>query len=56
MVTVELLGMGLMRGAAQLARLFTFGVLNWSARWYRAGGRKTLDQIADEAAGFLLRG
>jgi AcrR family transcriptional regulator len=55
-VTDELQTEGIMRGDAQLARLFTFGVLNWTARWYRAGGRKSLDEIAEEAAGFLLRG
>jgi AcrR family transcriptional regulator len=55
-VTDELQAEGIMRGDAQLARLFTFGVLNWTARWYRAGGRKSLDEIAEEAAGFLLRG
>jgi AcrR family transcriptional regulator len=52
-VTDELQAEGIMRGDAQLARLFTFGVLNWTARWYRAGGRKSLDEIAEEAAGFL---
>jgi len=46
---------GAMPGDAQLARLFTFGVLNWTARWYRAGGRKSLDEIAEEAVKFLLR-
>jgi hypothetical protein len=54
-VTDELKAAGLMQGDAQLVRLFTFGVLNWTARWYRAGGRKSLDEIADEAARFLLR-
>jgi AcrR family transcriptional regulator len=54
-VTDDLLAEGIMLGDAQLARLFTFGVLNWTARWYRAGGRKTLDEIAEEAARFLLR-
>jgi TetR/AcrR family transcriptional regulator, cholesterol catabolism regulator len=54
-VTDELQAEGVMQGDPQLARLFTFGVLNWTARWYRAGGRKSLDQIADEAARFLLR-
>jgi AcrR family transcriptional regulator len=54
-VTEELIAAGLMRGDAQLARLFTFGVLNWTARWYHAGGRKSLDEIAEEAAAFLLR-
>jgi AcrR family transcriptional regulator len=54
-VTDELQDAGLMQGDAQLARLFTFGVLNWTARWYRAGGRRSLDEIAEEAARFLLR-
>jgi AcrR family transcriptional regulator len=54
-VTDELQAEGIMKGDAQLARLFTFGVLNWTARWYRAGGRKSLDEIAAEAANFLLR-
>jgi AcrR family transcriptional regulator len=54
-VTDELQAEGIMKGDAQLARLFTFGVLNWTARWYRAGGRKSLDEIAEEAARFLLR-
>lgn len=46
---------GLMQGDAQLSRLFTFGVLNWTARWYHGGGRRSLDEIAEEAAAFLLR-
>jgi len=54
-VTDDLHAQGVMDGDARLARLFTFGVLNWTARWYRAGGRKSLDEIADEAARFLLR-
>jgi hypothetical protein len=54
-VTDDLQAQGVMPGDAQLARLFTFGVLNWTARWYRAGGRKSLDEIAEEAASFLLR-
>lgn len=54
-VTDELQAEGVMQGDAQLARLFTFGVLNWTARWYRAGGRKSLDEIAAEATRFLLR-
>jgi AcrR family transcriptional regulator len=53
-VTDELIAAGLMRGDAQLARLFTFGVLNWTARWYHAGGRRSLDEIAEEAARFML--
>ena len=55
-ITDALQAQGMLQGDAQLARLFTFGVLNWTARWYRAGGRKSLDAIAAEAAQFLLRG
>lgn len=54
-VTEELQAAGQMQGDAQLVRLFTFGVLNWTARWYRAGGRRSLEEIAEEAARFLLR-
>jgi len=54
-MTDELQAEGVMPGDAQLARLFTFGVLNWTARWYRGGGRRSLDEIATEAASFLLR-
>jgi len=54
-VTDDLQAQGIMGGDPQLARLFTFGVLNWTARWYRAAGRKSLDEIADEASRFLLR-
>jgi AcrR family transcriptional regulator len=51
----ELQRAGLVGGDARLARLFTFGALNWIARWYRAGGRKSLDEIAEEAVRFLLK-
>jgi AcrR family transcriptional regulator len=54
-VTEDLQADGLMPGDTQLVRLFAFGVLNWTARWYHAGGRKSLDEIAEEAAAFLLR-
>jgi AcrR family transcriptional regulator len=51
----ELQRAGLVAGDARLARLFTFGALNWIAQWYRAGGRRSLDEIAEEASRFLLR-
>ena len=51
----ELQRAGLVAGDARLARLFTFGALNWIAQWYRAGGRKSLEEISEEAARFLLR-
>jgi AcrR family transcriptional regulator len=46
---------GLIAGDAQLARLLVLGAVNWSAQWYRPGGRMTLDQIAAQAAKLLLR-
>jgi len=52
---VELQRVGIAGGDAQLVRLFTFGALNWIARWYHNGGRRSLDEIAEEAARFLLR-
>jgi AcrR family transcriptional regulator len=51
----ELQRAGLVQGDARLARLFTFGALNWIAQWYRAGGRMPLEEIAEEAARFLLK-
>jgi AcrR family transcriptional regulator len=51
----ELARAGLIRGDARLARLFVLGAVNWSAQWYRPGGRMTLDQIAAQAAKLLLR-
>ena len=54
-MVVDLQREGIACGDAQLVRLFTFGALNWIARWYHAGGRKSLDEIAEEASRFLLR-
>lgn len=51
----ELQREGIAGGDPQLARLFTFGALNWIARWYHDGGRRSLDEIAEEASRFLLR-
>ena len=51
----ELAGAGRIRGDAHLARLFVLGAVNWSAQWYRAGGRLSLDEIAAQAARLLLR-
>jgi hypothetical protein len=31
------------------------GAINWTGRWYRAGGRLSLDEIADGTANFFLR-
>ncbi|MGE5252202.1 MAG: TetR/AcrR family transcriptional regulator [Bacteroidota bacterium] len=32
------------------------GVMNWTITWYRPGGRKSIQQIADEYADLLLHG
>ncbi len=51
----ELARAGRIRGDAQLARLLVLGAVNWSAQWYRAGGRLSLDEIAAQATRLLLR-
>ena len=51
----ELAQAGRVAGDAQLARLFVLGAVNWSAQWYRSGGRLSLDEIAVQAARLLLR-
>jgi len=40
---------------ARLARLLVLGAVNWTAQWYRSGGRFTLDQVAAQTAQFFLR-
>jgi AcrR family transcriptional regulator len=51
----ELARAGRINGDARLARLLVLGAVNWSAQWYRADGRASLDEIADEAARIFLR-
>ena len=46
---------GHIQGDAQLARLFILGAVNWSAKWYRPGGRLSLDDIAAQATRLLLK-
>lgn len=38
-----------LRAHPRVARLFIFGALNWSAKWYRPGGSLSLDELADQA-------
>lgn len=45
----------LISGDPRLARLFVLGAINWAAKWYRPGGRMSLDQIAAQAARLLLK-
>lgn len=51
----ELAAKGLIAGDPQIARLFVLGAVNWTATWYRAGGRLDADQLAAQAARLLLR-
>jgi AcrR family transcriptional regulator len=51
----ELKRAGHMPGDAQLVRLLVLGAVNWTGRWYRRGGRLSLDEIADGAARLFLR-
>ncbi len=51
----ELARSGRVRGDTRLARLLVLGAVNWSAQWYRANGRASLDRIAEEAARLFLR-
>ena len=46
---------GHMPGDAQLVRLLVLGAVNWTGRWYRDGGRLSLDEIADGTARLFLR-
>jgi len=47
---------GHMAGDAQLARLLILGAVNWTGTWYRAGGRLSLDEVAEGAARLFLQG
>jgi AcrR family transcriptional regulator len=43
-------------GDAQLIRLLILGAVNWTGTWYRAGGRLSLDDVAEGAARLFLNG
>jgi len=47
---------GHMPGDARLVRLLILGAVNWTGTWYRAGGRLSLDEIAEGAARLFLQG
>ena len=51
----ELKRAGHMPGDAQLVRLLVLGAVNWTGSWYRAGGRLSLDEVAEGAARLFLR-
>ena len=46
---------GLVRGDPALARLLMFGALNWTAQWFEAGRRASLDDVADAALQLFLK-
>jgi len=46
---------GLLRGDCALARLLVLGAINWSAKWYRPGGRASLDTLARTAVELFLQ-
>jgi AcrR family transcriptional regulator len=46
---------GLIKGDAQLARLFIFGALNWSAQWFKRRGSATLDDLTQAALDLFLK-
>jgi AcrR family transcriptional regulator len=46
---------GHMPGDAQLVRLLVLGAVNWTGRWYRDGGRLSLDEVAEGVARLFLR-
>jgi len=50
----ELKREGHMPGDAQLVRLLVLGAVNWTGRWYRDGGRLSLDEIAEGATRLFL--
>ena len=52
----ELQDRGHVVGDARLVRLLILGAVNWTGRWYKAGGRLSLDEIAEGAARLFLRG
>ncbi len=40
----------------KLASYFIFGSLNWIAQWYDEKGARTLDEITEQAVGYVLGG
>ena len=45
---------GELAGDTQLARLLVLGAVNWTGTWYKAGGRLSLDEIAERTAKLFL--
>ena len=51
----ELAKANLIAGDPKVARLFVLGAVNWTAKWYRAGRRLSVDELAAQATKLLLR-
>jgi AcrR family transcriptional regulator len=51
----ELARAGHIAGDPQVARLFVLGAVNWTAKWFRAGGKYSVDELATQATKLLLR-
>ena len=51
----ELARAGLIAGDPKVARLLVLGAVNWSAKWFRAGGKYSVDELAAQAVKLLLR-
>lgn len=45
---------GQLRARPDVARLFIFGALNWSAQWFDARGPLTLDELTEQALRLFL--
>ncbi len=57
----ELIALGIRRGELPpgdplLLALAVLGAVNWTARWYRADGPRSVDEIAATLADYLVRG
>ena len=50
----ELQQLGHMPGDPQLVRLLILGAVNWTGRWYKGGGRLSLDEVAEGTARLFL--
>ena len=50
----QLAAQGKLASSAAPLRLFLFGMLNWSAQWYRPDGQLSLDELADAALRLLI--
>lgn len=45
---------GLIADDSRVARLLLLGALNWTVQWYRPDGSESVEQIAQQLAGFVI--